>query len=1037
MSWYEPSGLTPPSASIYCSSNSQQLSNGNNDSNSPYLSQLERMSKDPLSRRLMSLISPMLPSASLSPFLSKKSLSNALPLDADVNVNNSNTNVSTTSVDIGIGKYSEDGDDAKAIHVLSPFPHPSFLHREAPISPLPNSKITTFDQQSHFQNEYEIQNDSKNHFSCNDDSNSEYRYFFYPRIVENQPQFLQDHHNPSSKEESEHIISNTTSSSSNQHHHFNEYGNNNGSVNLHHHTHHNNFNEFSNHQQQPHHYDHTYDNYDHMMYSNHDQQQQQQSGLDYYPDLDERMKRKAKKQSHFIRNNTNDIDNYDNNNNNNINVLGITTSTTTHHDQDWDQIGQFGSYRQGGIQYDDVIENQDVRMKKRKKKKRKKRRREDYGGCDTTAATDDSEKKKKRKQKASNSVQILPDIRTMMSPSNNINSDDINDNGHKRNAEDDIHHNQSETNRPHHGDNDTDFETNREQTKKRSSTSTSAAVPAVKITKGQRSKKTRQFRKKTTTKTQNRDISSTETTKSIVSPIPCDTIREFVETYNVLNAGSNTESLREFLRIVKSKKYVSWTMIFQDLFCTTPNLPSSKKYCTEKGPECIMWNCTCDNQVRAVQASAPLLGAMFIFPVDDTIDINNDDDDICCSKGESGGGGNNNLQTFILPLAPTSDPDNGSTKDIDAGYERMANWPFLPIACDTSLQQRWEALRSILTDRYLTCVTFNAQATLMPYHYHCANDVKSFSSNDGTNSANNDDSYNFGYLDLILPNIWDLRLASWMLSPHAAEEDLELDKKMEGFRHLLPKNPTSSITSNIVSKQFLGLLDAKKQLEFLYIIYPVINNLLEENGLFSAFCEIESPVQSVLSSMEVQGMGFKPSRLLQIQSKIESQLGALSDEAQEIANDKSFSLSSPQQVSSLLYDKMGLEVPKLGPTSKSGSTQHRSTSEEMLKQIKKEATSHGGRSLRIIDILLEFRSLSKMLNTYIKPYPRLARKNNCIGRSTSPQKKRSKKLNTESMKMYPMWMQTAVRTGRLSCRKPNIQQIPTGKKTYEMKIIFN
>eukprot|EP00957_Ditylum_brightwellii_P127641 9734324-Ditylum_brightwellii.AAC.1 len=29
-----------------------------------------------------------------------------------------------------------------------------------------------------------------------------------------------------------------------------------------------------------------------------------------------------------------------------------------------------------------------------------------------------------------------------------------------------------------------------------------------------------------------------------------------------------------------------------------------------------------------------------------------------------------------------------------------------------------------------------------------------------------------------------------------------------------------------------------------------------------------------------------------------------------------------------------------------------------------------------------------------------------------------------AMRIHPMWMQTAVRTGRLSCRKPNMQQVP-------------
>ena len=201
--------------------------------------------------------------------------------------------------------------------------------------------------------------------------------------------------------------------------------------------------------------------------------------------------------------------------------------------------------------------------------------------------------------------------------------------------------------------------------------------------------------------------------------------------------------------------------------------------------------------------------------------------------------------------------------------------------------------------------------------------------------------------------------------------------------------------------------------------------MLEDNGLLTAFEDIESPMQSVLSAMEYQGVGFKANRLLQIQSNIETRIETLSNEAKMIANDVNLSLSSPQQMSSLLYNKMGIAVPKHVHNK---STQHRSTSEEVLKLIQKEAKSKGGEGIRIIEILLNFRGLSKMLNTYIKPYPKLARENHCKdGRKFTSNKRRSKKSKSDSMKIYPMWMQTSVRTGRLSCRKPNIQQIPTGE----------
>jgi len=93
---------------------------------------------------------------------------------------------------------------------------------------------------------------------------------------------------------------------------------------------------------------------------------------------------------------------------------------------------------------------------------------------------------------------------------------------------------------------------------------------------------------------------------------------------------------------------------------------------------------------------------------------------------------------------------------------------------------------------------------------------------------------------------------------------------------------------------------------------------------------------------------------------------------------------------------------------------HRSTSEEALKAIKAEMKSRTGSSPQIIDFILEFRSLNKLLTTYIRPLPKVCRYDTTSG----------KKTKKALARIYPQWMQTAVRTGRLSCRKPNLQQVP-------------
>ena len=68
----------------------------------------------------------------------------------------------------------------------------------------------------------------------------------------------------------------------------------------------------------------------------------------------------------------------------------------------------------------------------------------------------------------------------------------------------------------------------------------------------------------------------------------------------------------------------------------------------------------------------------------------------------------------------------------------------------------------------------------------------------------------------------------------------EFEKKREGFPHLWPESQTPDGES---SEHLQGLIQTKLQLEFLSVLYPIINNLLEKKELKIAFEEIESPVQ--------------------------------------------------------------------------------------------------------------------------------------------------------------------------------------------------
>lgn len=338
-------------------------------------------------------------------------------------------------------------------------------------------------------------------------------------------------------------------------------------------------------------------------------------------------------------------------------------------------------------------------------------------------------------------------------------------------------------------------------------------------------------------------------------------------------------------------------------------------------------------------------------------------------------------------------------------------------------------------------VTYNATTALMPFYYHQFHDECNMNNAiDGdsqevsqtdymtsssqftsclTGTQSQDDNVNQFQRPANLRSIWDLRLVSWMLRPDVSDDQMEWETFKNGFSHLAPDSTTELYEGMpIVSR---GLMEARIDLSLLHSLYPLINEQLIRQDLLRSLENIEAPVQSILTSMECRGVGFYPQRLKKVESKLSVRINELEARSRAVTQDSEFLLSSPQQVSQYLFDKLELNVPQ-GLVSKTKSS-HRSTSEEALKAIKADAIARTGSAPEIIDIILEFRTLSKLLTTYIRPLPNL-----CV-RGEGKSKKTPSRI-------HPQWMMTAVRTGRLSCRKPNLQQLPSDAGEIEIGVML-
>lgn len=154
--------------------------------------------------------------------------------------------------------------------------------------------------------------------------------------------------------------------------------------------------------------------------------------------------------------------------------------------------------------------------------------------------------------------------------------------------------------------------------------------------------------------------------------------------------------------------------------------------------------------------------------------------------------------------------------------------------------------------------------------------------------------------------------------------------------------------------------------------------------------EMEKPLAAVLTRMEVRGVRLDAEYLRGLAASTAARLGTLEAEIHTHAG-REFSIRSPQQLETVLYDELGLASGK-----KTKLTGKRSTAVSALEPLRDEHP--------VIPLLLEYRELDKLRGTYLDPLPNL--------------------VNPHTGRLHTTFAQTAVATGRLSSLNPNLQNIP-------------
>lgn len=170
----------------------------------------------------------------------------------------------------------------------------------------------------------------------------------------------------------------------------------------------------------------------------------------------------------------------------------------------------------------------------------------------------------------------------------------------------------------------------------------------------------------------------------------------------------------------------------------------------------------------------------------------------------------------------------------------------------------------------------------------------------------------------------------------------------------------------------------------------ILEKELETNGVKELFEEIEMPLVPVLAYIERNGVRIDTEALKETSRHFTIRMREIEEEIYKLAG-MEFNVSSPKQVGEVLFDRL-----KIVEKAKKTKTGQYVTSEEVLESLKGKH--------QIVEKILDYRGLKKLLSTYVDALPEL--------------------INPKTGRIHTSFNQTVTATGRLSSSNPNLQNIP-------------
>ena len=242
--------------------------------------------------------------------------------------------------------------------------------------------------------------------------------------------------------------------------------------------------------------------------------------------------------------------------------------------------------------------------------------------------------------------------------------------------------------------------------------------------------------------------------------------------------------------------------------------------------------------------------------------------------------------------------------------------------------------------------------------------------------------------------IFDTMLAHYVIQPEIHHNMDFMAETLLGYKTIHIEELIGEKGKNQKSMRDLDPKDvyeyAAEDADITLQLRNVLEPKLKENNVEDLFWNIEMPLIRVLADMELNGVCLDTEALKETSGLFTERMNQLEQTIYKEAGE-TFNISSPKQVGDILFGKMHiLEKPKKTKTGQYV------TSEEVLQSLKGKSP--------IIEDILNYRGLKKLLGTYIDALPKL--------------------INKRTGHIHTSFNQALTATGRLSSSDPNLQNIP-------------